>query len=87
MNYGLIFTIVNLVILSLNLNLYIKALKNKPNYTAAQNGYEPFFIGERSSPIWDRVRSAKTVKDVRGAVHYMCGEIQKMEQALIRFRK
>ena len=87
MNYGLIFIIINLVILSLNLILYIKTLKNKPSDTATQNGYEPFFIGEQSSPMWDRVKSAKTMKDVRGAVYYMCGEIQKMEQALVRFRK
>jgi len=44
--------------------------------------YPPVFSGDRSRDMWEEVRCARTVKELRWALYTVCCQLQELEHHL-----
>lgn len=76
--------------LSSNAELRREAMKAKkkrsPNRVASDDGLERIFSGDYSGAMWDEINSARTVRDLRNALYFVCCRLQELEHRIEKMR-
>lgn len=56
--------------------------KRHSNRVASDDGLECIFSGDYSREMWGDINSARTVRDLRHALYFVCCRLQELESRL-----